>query len=159
MNFPQINYPLVSIVLGTYNGATFLKEQLESLVNQTYSSIEIIAVDDGSTDDTVSILKEYSVSYKNIKVFVNENNLGFIKNFEKGCSLASGEYIAFCDQDDCWHPEKIEKMVQHIGDHAMIFCNSALCDEALQTNRQKHFRYCFLHVLLFMFAEGCVLQD
>ena len=52
-----------------------------------------------------------------MKVFVNEQNLGFIKNFEKGCHLSGGELISLCDQDDYWHPEKVEKMVAGIGDH------------------------------------------
>ena len=73
--------PLVSVVLGTYNGETFLKEQLDSVLAQTYPNIEIIAVDDGSKDATVSILNDYAARDPRIKVYVNEQNLGFIKNF------------------------------------------------------------------------------
>jgi glycosyltransferase involved in cell wall biosynthesis len=65
-------------------------------------------------------------------VIVNERNLGFIRNFEKGCRLATGKWIALCDQDDYWFPEKIEKMVAAIGDHPMIYCDSDLCGEDLQ---------------------------
>ncbi len=124
--------PLVSIVLTTYNGQTFLGQQLDSLFQQTYPEIEIIAVDDGSRDHTVSILQEYAARHPNMKVFVNETNLGFIKNFEKGCRLSSGNWIALCDQDDYWSPEKIEKMVGQIGDHPMIYHDSRLCGEDLQ---------------------------
>ena len=123
--------PLVSIVLGTYNGGVYLEEQLASLFAQTYSHIEIIAVDDGSSDNTVGLLKEYALKHPAMKVFVNEQNLGFIKNFEKGCNLSRGELISLCDQDDYWHPEKVEKMVAGIGDHPMIYCDSELCDKNL----------------------------
>lgn len=124
---------LVSVVLGTYNGETYLREQLDSVLAQTYPHIEIIAVDDKSTDDTVRILYEYAAKDPRIKVCVNETNLGFIRNFEKGCSLSSGRWISLCDQDDYWYPEKIEKMVRAIGDHPMIYCDSELCDADLRS--------------------------
>ena len=123
--------PLVSVVLGTYNGGVYLEEQLASLFAQTYPNIEIIAIDDGSTDNTVGILNEYARRHPAMKVFVNELNLGFVKNFERGCMLSSGELISLCDQDDQWHPEKIAKMAEAIGDHPMIYCDSELCDSGL----------------------------
>src|SRR6185437_15007059 len=129
--------PLVSVVLGTYNGETFLKEQLDSVLAQTYPNIEIIAVDDGSTDATVSILNEYAQKDPCIKVFVNETNLGFIKNFEKGIRLSTGHWISVCDQDDYWFPEKIANMVRAIGDHPMVYCDSLLCGADLQPLGKK----------------------
>jgi glycosyltransferase involved in cell wall biosynthesis len=129
--------PLVSIVIGTYNGETFLEEQLSSVQAQTYPHLEIIAIDDGSTDGTVRILHDYAVKDPRIKVVVNERNLGFIRNFEKGCLLSSGKWIALCDQDDYWHPDKVAKMVQAIGDQPMIYCDSALCDAALRPIGKK----------------------
>ena len=131
------NDPLVSVVLGTYNGETFLREQLDSVLAQTYPHIEIIAVDDGSKDGTVSILREYAVRDPRIKVYVNEINLGFIRNFEKGCALSEGHWISVCDQDDYWFPEKIEKMVRAIGDRPMIYCDSYLCGADLQPMGKK----------------------
>ena len=125
-------FPLVSVVLGTYNGEAYLEEQLCSVLAQTYPALEIIAIDDGSRDRTVGILGEYARRDPRIRVIVNERNLGFIRNFEKGCRLAGGRYIALCDQDDYWFPEKIEKMVKAIGDHPMVYCDSDLCGEDLQ---------------------------
>lgn len=123
----------VSLVLGTYNGEVYLREQLDSIFAQTWFPQEIIAVDDCSTDGTVAILQEYAARTPRMKVIVNEQNLGFIRNFEKGCSLAKGRWIALCDQDDYWMPDKIEKMVEAIGDrHDMVYCDSLLCDENLQ---------------------------
>src|SRR5579875_1624244 len=117
----QNSFPLVSVVLTTYNGETYLREQLDSILAQTYPNIEVVAVDDRSTDGTANILHEYAAQYPNIKVFVNEVNLGFIKNFEKGCRLSTGEYIALCDQDDYWMPDKIKRKMESIGNHALIY--------------------------------------
>lgn len=128
---------LVSIILATYNGEKYLAQQLESLLQQTYSNIEIIAVDDASSDKTLDILNEYAGKHPNMKVFVNEENIGFIKNFDKGCSLSSGQFIAPCDQDDYWDPAKTEKLVNNIGNSAMAFCDSFVCDEHLNKKGKK----------------------
>jgi glycosyltransferase involved in cell wall biosynthesis len=125
-------FPLVSVVLGTYNGEAYLHEQLHSILAQTWPALEIIAIDDGSRDRTVDILREYAARDARIRVVVNEHNLGFVRNFEKGCRLAAGTYIALCDQDDYWFPEKITKMVGAIDGYPMVYCDSDLCDEALQ---------------------------
>lgn len=128
---------LVSIIITTYNGERFLATQLDSLCCQTYPYVEIIAVDDGSKDGTIAILRTYEKQYNFIKVFQNEKNLGFVKNFERGCSLASGDYLAFCDQDDYWYSQKIEKMIAAIGTYPMIYHDSELCNEALQSLNEK----------------------
>ena len=128
-------HPLVSVVLATYNGERFLKQQLDSVINQTYPNLEIIVVDDGSSDNTINILNEYAIRYRNVSVFKNEKNLGFVKNFDKACGLASGEFIALCDQDDYWLPDKIKRCVEAIGDNAMVYCNSMLCNEFKSNKR------------------------
>ena len=129
--------PLVSVVLGTYNGEAYLQEQLDSVLAQTYATLEIIAIDDGSTDRTVAILRENAARDARISVIVNEKNLGFIRNFEKGCRLSTGKWIALCDQDDYWLPDKVEKMAAAIGDHPMIYCDSALCGPDLEPLGKK----------------------
>src|SRR5688500_10348209 len=96
------NIPLVSIALCVYNGEKFLREQLDSLVNQSYPNIEIIASDDRSTDASLLILQEYADRYPYFKFGQNEQNLGYVKNFEKVISLCSGDLIALSDQDDIW---------------------------------------------------------
>ena len=122
------NRHLVSIVLCTFNGEKFLKEQLDSLISQTYPNLEIIIVDDDSTDDTRKILNSYASKHPEIKLYFNERNLGFNKNFEKAISLSTGEYISICDQDDFWFPEKIEKLVKAIGVNWAVFSNSEYVD-------------------------------
>ena len=120
--------PLVSIAMCTYNGERFLKEQLNSLINQTYKNLEIIICDDGSTDKTIDIIKEYQNNDSRIKLYQNETNLGFIKNFEKAISLTKGEYIALSDQDDIWKLHKIESFVANIGANTLIYSDALLID-------------------------------
>lgn len=119
---------LVSIAMTTYNGEKFIKEQLDSLLNQTYNNLEIIICDDGSTDGTVEIIKEYEQTDNRIKLFQNEKNLGVLKNFEKAISLCRGEYIALSDQDDVWLGNKIEILLHEIGDNILIFHDDKLID-------------------------------
>lgn len=112
----QKNKFSISIALTTYNGEKFIKCQLLSLIKQTRVPDEIIIVDDCSKDSTVeiikSIIKEYS--YINIKLFENNQNLGYSANFKKAISLTSGDYIFLCDQDDVWYPSKIETVCSFI---------------------------------------------
>lgn len=122
------NIPLVSIAICTFNGEKYLREQLDSLVSQTYNNLEIIAVDDCSSDQTVFILEEYKNIYPNFNFILNEKNLGYAKNFEKAISLCKGEYIALSDQDDVWALDKIEKQVAQIGDYALIYHDSNCID-------------------------------
>lgn len=128
---------LVSIALCTYNGEAYLREQLESIVNQSYSQLELIAIDDCSTDNTLSILKEYEANYPFIQVFENPENLGYIRNFEKALRLCSGEFIALSDQDDIWDLHKIEKQIKAIGNHLMIYHDSEFIDENGQLLNKK----------------------
>jgi len=120
---------LVSVAMCTYNGAPFLAGQLDTLVNQTYKSIEIVVVDDCSTDETFDILTTYAAKYPQLKVFQNKSNLGFIGNFERALSLCTGELIALCDQDDLWHPQKIELQVNLIGDNIFVYHDSEFIHE------------------------------
>jgi len=135
-----LKYPKVSIVLSTYNGERFLKEQIESLLNQTYKNVEIIAIDDRSNDKTVEILK----SYGRIKLYQNEKRAGILKNFEKGISLAQGEYIALCDQDDVWYPQKIEIQVKELNKFdmpAMVHSDLEVIDEEGNLLHKSYFKY------------------
>jgi glycosyltransferase involved in cell wall biosynthesis len=130
-------YPLVSIAICIYNGEKYLEEQLDSLVGQTYPNIEIVAVDDGSKDGSREILRRYQAKYPIFRIFENDVNLGYVKNFEKAISLCEGEFIALCDQDDTWHPEKISKQVAAIGNHKLIYHDSAFMDEQGKLLKKK----------------------
>lgn len=123
----SFNNPKVSIAMCTYNGSKFIAEQLESIINQTYRNLEILVVDDGSIDETVTIC--HSFQDCRIKIWTNERNLGYTKNFEKAISLCSGEYICLCDQDDVWDLKKVETLVDEIGQNILIYHDSDFIDE------------------------------
>lgn len=125
MNKSQ-NIPLVSIALCTYNGEKFLKEQLDSLVNQTYPNLEILVFDDCSTDGTVELLQRYAAQYPFFKITQNEKNLGYVKNFEKAVKSCNGDYIALSDQDDIWDINKIQLQVEAINGHLLVYHDSEL---------------------------------
>lgn len=111
--------PSVSIVMCTYNGAKYLSEQLDSILQQDYPLLEIIVQDDGSTDETWQILESYSQKEPLIKLYRNEGIHGINGNFFSALKLASGDYIAISDQDDIWEKGKISKQVDSIGNNLM----------------------------------------
>lgn len=118
----------ITICIATYNGEKYLKEQLNSLVSETLQPYEVVLQDDCSSDNTVEIAKTYQ-DRLNLKIFINETNLGFTKNFESVLSKATGDFIAPCDQDDIWKADKLELLLIHIGDSSLIYANSLLVDE------------------------------
>ncbi len=119
---------MISIAMATYNGEKNIKEQIESILNQTLKEFELIICDDASTDNTVPILTSFAEKDKRIKILKNEQNLGFKKNFEKILSHCTGEYIAFCDQDDIWFPNHLEVLYNIIskGNYDAVGANSIL---------------------------------
>lgn len=120
----------VSIVMCTYNGERFLKEQLDSIINQSYPIYELIIQDDRSTDDTLNIVKEYASRYPFFKVFVNEQNLGYNRNFLSALLKATGDAIAIADQDDIWDKEKIQKQINKLNEgYSLVFHNSFLFED------------------------------
>lgn len=118
----------VSIALCTYNGAKYLPMQLDSILQQTYPNLELVIVDDNSTDDTQSLLKLRAKDDCRIKLFLNDENLGFNANFEKAIKLCSGNFIAIADQDDVWKLDKLSRLMENIGNNWLIFSNSQFID-------------------------------
>lgn len=142
----------VSVVMCTYNGERYIREQLDSIVAQTYPLKEIIIQDDGSTDHTVEICQEYAARYPFIHVFVNEHNKGLDANFESATMRSTGEFVAFSDQDDVWYPEKISKQVAAIGDHDICFsCYDRGPDQAHSVHVKQQYK---LEALLFAGFAG-----
>lgn len=116
----------ISVVLCTYNGEKYLKEQIDSILTQTYPVYELIIQDDCSTDRTTSIVQAYKEHDDRVKLFVNSISLGFNYNFSSAFNKATGEYIASADQDDIWEENKLERMLLNIGNSRMVFHNSML---------------------------------
>lgn len=119
---------LVSVAMCTYNGARFLKQQLDSILAQSYRHIELVIFDDCSTDETWAILEEYAGKDGRVRLFQNEINLGFVKNFENAIAECRADLIALADQDDVWFEQKIEHLVRGIGDNLLVYSRVSLID-------------------------------
>lgn len=105
------DFGLVSIITATYNSSRFVVETIESILAQTYTHWELLITDDGSTDDTLSIVKAYMAKDNRIKLFTLNQNSGAGVARNQSIAQAQGRFIAFCDSDDCWLPEKLEKQL------------------------------------------------
>lgn len=110
--------PKVSIIVAAYNGERYIRETLESLLAQTYKDFEIVVADDGSTDGTAEIVKSFTDH--RIKYIKKENEGVMAKTRNFGIRRSIGEFIAFCDQDDIWYPEKLKKQLEKIDKNVLI---------------------------------------
>lgn len=105
----------IDILLSTYNGQEYLRQLLDSLLAQTFISVLIIIRDDGSSDATVDILKEYEIRYPGqFQLHLGEENLGALGSFERLCKYSTADYVLFCDQDDIWFPDKVQTLFDEI---------------------------------------------
>lgn len=114
----------VSVALATFNGDRFLRAQLDSLAGQSLQPLEVVITDDGSSDETIEIAEAFKRQAPfDVLVFKNPDRLGFQRNFMRAASLCRGDYIAFCDQDDLWNPEKLELMVGELQKTGALLCH------------------------------------
>ena len=111
----------VSVVVPVYNTSKYLRRCLDSLVNQTLKDIEIIIINDKSTDNSKDIIKEYESKYNNIKVIHNKTNKGIGYNRNLGIEIASGKYIAFVDSDDYIDLNLYKKMHEYSEEEKWLF--------------------------------------
>jgi glycosyltransferase involved in cell wall biosynthesis len=124
--------PTISIALTTFNGQKFLAEQLESLAAQLVPVLELVVCDDGSSDNTLSILSNFaSQAPFPVHVLQNSERVGYRINFMKAANNCRGDLIAFCDQDDVWHPQKLEILSRRFLDPSvqLVYHNAVLTDE------------------------------
>ena len=123
----------IDILLATYNGSKYLHEQLDSILSQSYGNINVIIRDDGSSDNTVMIIKEYEQKDNRVKLLSdNLGNLGFVRNFEKLMKNSTSEYLMFSDQDDIWYNNKVETSYKRIK--AIEEKNGKSCPILVHTN-------------------------
>ena len=104
----------INILMATYNGRRYLRDQIDSILNQTYSDFRLLISDDASTDSTVKILEEYEKKDSRVEIYCHEKNLGVVSNFEFLINKVRSEYFMFADQDDIWEPDKIEKSLKKL---------------------------------------------
>ncbi len=118
----------ISVVIATYNGEKFLREQIDSVLNQTMRPDEIIVSDDGSSDGTWGILEEYQNQYpKLFCLYRNEKGLGPHENFKHAFQYVKSDIVVPCDQDDIWMPEKIERCVAALDEQtSLVFCQEVM---------------------------------
>lgn len=126
----------VAILMATYNGESYLREQIDSIINQTYNNWTLYISDDGSTDNTISIINDYTRKYPDkINFLDSPNNKGCSNNFYWLLLSVESKYYMFSDQDDVWFPDKIKNsidLIQKIDNiPALIGLNDILCDAKL----------------------------
>lgn len=136
---------LVDILVTTYNSdEKYLRKQIESILNQTYKNIKIYISDDKSTKNHVSeILKKYEEQDERIELYLQQENLGYNKNFEFLLKQSKADYIMFSDHDDIWHKDKVEKSLKKLKQENvdMVYCNAKQIDENDNIIQENYFRY------------------
>ena len=123
---------LVSVIMPVYNAEEYLAAAIDSVVNQSYQSWELICVDDCSSDSSFRLLKFYSGKDERIRVIRLSTNMGVAFARNKGLSVASGRYVAFLDSDDIWSCEKLERQIDFMRKERIAFSFTSYCliDEA-----------------------------
>ena len=126
-----VNSGLVSVVVASYNHAEYLEQRMDSLINQTYQNIEILVIDDCSTDGSVEVLRKYETHPK-VKLVLREKNGGWVAVSNQGVAISSGEFIIFANCDDSCEPKMIEQLVKGMYENPTVgisFCRSSMVDE------------------------------
>ena len=137
--------PKVSVIVPNYNHQAFLKERIDTILQQTYQDFELIILDDCSTDDSVSIIESYRNNEHVTHIVLNEHNSGstFLQ-WDKGISLAKGEYIWIAESDDAAHPQFLSTLVEQLEKHpeaVVAYAHSLLVNEKGETvNDKRHAR-------------------
>lgn len=145
MRTVRMNYKSVTVLMSTYNGEKFVKDQIESILKQDNVDVSLIIRDDGSTDDTLSVINNYS-KRKEVTIVKSSENLGYKNSFLTLLKHIpeTSEYVAFSDQDDLWLPEKLEKAVQKLEyinatPYKLYYSSLMFVDQSLNILGKKSF--------------------
>ncbi len=112
--------PLISVIMPAYNGEKYLAEAIESILDQTYNNFEFIIINDGSTDKSLEIIKEYAKKDKRIKIINNNKNLGISLSLNKGVITGKGKYIAIMNQDDISLTKRFEEQIKFLEENPEV---------------------------------------
>ena len=144
-----MNQSRIAILMATYNGAVYLRAQLDSLMSQTRRDWTLYVQDDFSTDSTLDIIKEYQQRYDNIRMLEHASQLGPMKNFMSMLEQVEADYYLFCDQDDVWIADKVERSMQEMeaceaqnpGKPTVVFTDLRVVDSSLQEISSSFWEY------------------
>lgn len=154
--------PLVSVICLCYNHARFVREAVESVLNQTYQHVQIVVVDDASPDNSVGEIQALKAKYPSIQLLLLSQNLGNCKAFNEGLKLASGEYIIDFATDDLMTPDRIEKQVKYFETQdpavGVVYTDAEYITENGEFIR-NHFDHLFRKKLISRIPEGDVYRD
>ena len=150
----------IDILMATYNGEKYLTEQIDSILNQTYSNIRLIISDDCSKDGTREILKKYEQEDSRVKVYYQEKNLGYVKNFEFLLGKVENEVYALSDQDDFWLPDKVEKTYNKLieTNSDLVFTDLEVVNEKLEKIYDSYNDYMLLSRKIKKYKDSYVMQ-
>lgn len=130
---------MVSVCLATYNGEKYIIDQLNSIRNQLSEMDEIIVSDDKSSDSTLEVIRELNDS--RIKIYINEGESGYTRNFENALNKASGDYIFLSDQDDIWQDGKVTKTLEELQSSDLVICDAKIVDDNLKVLNDSNFSF------------------
>lgn len=161
----------ISILLSTFNGEKFIKELLNSVLNQTINNFKIFVRDDGSTDQTPNLINAFKIKYPDVFIILNDEkgNLGPRDSFFELLKQAEGSYFLYCDQDDVWLPDKVEKLTTKIKEievenpnmPALVFSDMSVINETGELIYNSYFdvanyKKIYIQNILFRgFIPGC----
>lgn len=155
-----MNTEKVSIVLPTYNGAEFIDQSIQSVINQTYQSWELIIVDDCSTDSTPEIIREYSNSDNRIRIIRNNNNLKLPASLNVGFSKATGVYYTWTSDDNIFDSDALEVMVEAFSNNPradLVYCDVRRIDDTGHPAKAKQFSTSPQFLYLYNVIQACFL--
>lgn len=121
---------LISVIMPAYNAAPFIEEAVRSVMTQTVSEWELLVLDDGSRDDTCTVVERLAAEDCRIRLLRNETNMGVAKTRNRGFSLCKGQYVALLDSDDVWHPQKLERQLAQLRASGadLAYCSYGIID-------------------------------
>lgn len=154
--------PLVTVICLCYNHAHFVKQAIESVIRQSYPSLQIIVWDDASTDSSPTVIRELAKMYPQLEITLSEKNEGNCRAFNRAYSHARGEFIVDFSTDDVMHELRLEKQVRFFGktnEHTgVVFTDATFIDEQGKVIRH-HYEHLFKHRLITDVATGDVFRN